>query len=225
MGRGRDHLGCLQHSRGGRPRAAATSTARTSSSSAAAPRTCPRGLPAAARGRSASTSRRRSSRRRARCSGSSGSSSRSSRPTRPQTGLPDGSADLVVSEYGASIWVDPYRWIPEAARLLRPGGELVFLRNSTLVILCSPDDDVPAGEQLRAAPVRPAPRRLVGRASSSTSPTATGSVSSAPTASRSSTSSSSRRRSRPRRTRTTTTSPPTGRRKWPAEEIWVARKR
>lgn len=65
-----------------------------------------------------------------------------------ETGLPDGSADLVVSEYGASIWVDPYRWIPEAARLLRPGGELVFLRNSTLVILCSPDGDLPAGEQL-----------------------------------------------------------------------------
>jgi len=41
-----------------------------------------------------------------------------------------------VSEYGASIWADPYRWIPEAARLLRPGGRLVFLRNSTLVILC-----------------------------------------------------------------------------------------
>ena len=65
-----------------------------------------------------------------------------------ETGLADGCADLVVSEYGASIWVDPYRWIPEAARLLRPGGELVFLRNSTLVILCSPDGDQPAGEQL-----------------------------------------------------------------------------
>ena len=65
-----------------------------------------------------------------------------------ETGLPDASADLVISEYGASIWVDPYRWIPEAARLLRPGGELVFLCNSTLVTLCSPDADVPAGEQL-----------------------------------------------------------------------------
>jgi len=63
------------------------------------------------------------------------------------TGLPDATADLVLSEYGASIWVDPYRWIPEAARLLRPGGLLVFLRNSTLVILCS-DDDMPAKEQL-----------------------------------------------------------------------------
>ena len=65
-----------------------------------------------------------------------------------ESGLPAGCADLVVSEYGASIWVDPYRWIPEASRLLRPGGELVFLCNSTLVILCSPDGDVPAGEQL-----------------------------------------------------------------------------
>ncbi len=44
--------------------------------------------------------------------------------------------DLAISEYGASIWADPYRWIAEAARLLRPGGRLVFLRNSTLVILC-----------------------------------------------------------------------------------------
>ena len=63
--------------------------------------------------------------------------------------LPDASFDLVVSEYGASIWADPYRWIPEAARLLRPGGELVFLRNSTLVILCSPDEDVAAVETLQ----------------------------------------------------------------------------
>jgi SAM-dependent methyltransferase len=55
------------------------------------------------------------------------------------TGLPDRSADLVVSEYGASIWVDPYRWVPEAARLLRPGGRLVFLRGSTLSVLCTPD--------------------------------------------------------------------------------------
>src|SRR4029077_10862695 len=54
--------------------------------------------------------------------------------------LPDDSFDLAVSEYGASLWCDPYLWIPEAARLLRRGGELVFLRNSTLVILCSPDE-------------------------------------------------------------------------------------
>ena len=51
--------------------------------------------------------------------------------------LPDAAFDLVVSEYGASIWADTYKWIPEAARLLRPDGRLVFLRNSTLVMLCA----------------------------------------------------------------------------------------
>lgn len=53
--------------------------------------------------------------------------------------LADASFDLVISEYGASIWCDPYRWVPQAARLLRPGGRLVFLRNSTLLMLCAPD--------------------------------------------------------------------------------------
>src|SRR5258708_5722694 len=61
--------------------------------------------------------------------------------------LPDASFDLAFSEYGASIWCDPYLWIPEAARLLRPGGQLMFMRNGTLQILCSPDDEV-VGEQL-----------------------------------------------------------------------------
>jgi len=61
-----------------------------------------------------------------------------------ETGLPDASFDLALSEYGASIWCDPYRWIPEAARLLRPGGLLVFLRNSTLAVLCGTAHDGPA---------------------------------------------------------------------------------
>jgi SAM-dependent methyltransferase len=56
-----------------------------------------------------------------------------------QVPLPDASFDLVHSEYGASIWADPYRWIPEATRLLRLGGRLVFLRGSTLSVLCAPD--------------------------------------------------------------------------------------
>jgi SAM-dependent methyltransferase len=64
--------------------------------------------------------------------------------------LPDESFDLALSEYGASIWCDPYKWIPEAARLLRPGGELVFLCNSPLMILCSPDDGTQSvGETLQ----------------------------------------------------------------------------
>jgi SAM-dependent methyltransferase len=66
-----------------------------------------------------------------------------------QTPLADATFDLAISEYGASIWCDPYAWIPEAARLLRPGGELIFLVNSVLLILTSPDeDDAPATDQL-----------------------------------------------------------------------------
>jgi SAM-dependent methyltransferase len=62
---------------------------------------------------------------------------------------PDASFDIAISEYGASIWCDPYAWIPEAARLLRPGGELVFLVHSIFTILCGPDDEtIPAGDRL-----------------------------------------------------------------------------
>ena len=62
--------------------------------------------------------------------------------------LPDASFDLAFSEYGASIWCDPYRWIPEAARLLRPGGELVFLVNGTLLMLCMQEEEIPPGPEL-----------------------------------------------------------------------------
>ncbi|HSD76571.1 MAG TPA: class I SAM-dependent methyltransferase [Solirubrobacteraceae bacterium] len=62
--------------------------------------------------------------------------------------LQDGSFDLVFSEYGAAIWCDPYAWIPEAHRLLRPGGRLIFLCNSVLATLCAPASDEPAGETL-----------------------------------------------------------------------------
>jgi SAM-dependent methyltransferase len=62
--------------------------------------------------------------------------------------LPDASFDLAVSEYGASVWCDPGRWVAEAARLLRPGGRLVFLTNSVLATLCVPDEDGFAQERL-----------------------------------------------------------------------------
>src|SRR5207302_9416627 len=48
--------------------------------------------------------------------------------------LPDASFDLALSEYGASLWADPKLWVPEAARLLRPGGRLVFMTNSMITI-------------------------------------------------------------------------------------------
>lgn len=62
--------------------------------------------------------------------------------------LADGCADLVVSEHGAAAWCDPERWLPEAARLLRPGGRLVFLTNSHLSALCVPADEGVAQERL-----------------------------------------------------------------------------
>jgi SAM-dependent methyltransferase len=40
---------------------------------------------------------------------------------------PDATFDFALSEYGAAIWADPYLWIPEAHRVLRPGGRLAFL--------------------------------------------------------------------------------------------------
>jgi len=62
---------------------------------------------------------------------------------------PDASFDLAISEYGACLWADPQRWVPEAARLLRPGGRLVFLVNSYLMALCTPpEDDVAATDRL-----------------------------------------------------------------------------
>jgi ubiquinone/menaquinone biosynthesis C-methylase UbiE len=61
--------------------------------------------------------------------------------------LPRESFDLAFSEYGASIWCDPALWVAEAARLLRPGGELVFMRGSTLQMLCMPDEGQ-VGERL-----------------------------------------------------------------------------
>lgn len=62
--------------------------------------------------------------------------------------LRDASFDLAVSEYGAAIWCDPYAWIPEAARLLRPGGRLMFLGHSYLSMLTFPEEDLPAGVEL-----------------------------------------------------------------------------
>jgi SAM-dependent methyltransferase len=59
------------------------------------------------------------------------------------------SFDVAISEYGAAIWCDPCRWIPETARLVRPGGRLVFLGNSAVLMLCAPDeDDVPATDRM-----------------------------------------------------------------------------
>lgn len=62
---------------------------------------------------------------------------------------PDASFDFAISEYGACLWADPARWLPEASRLLRPGGRLHFLTNAFLLMLCVPQDETqPAEERL-----------------------------------------------------------------------------
>jgi SAM-dependent methyltransferase len=65
--------------------------------------------------------------------------------------LKDESFDIAISEYGASIWCDPYKWIPEASRLIRAGGELVYLVNGMILMMCMNelDSEGPAGPILK----------------------------------------------------------------------------
>lgn len=48
---------------------------------------------------------------------------------------PDESFDFAISEYGVAIWADPFKWVPETARVLRSGGELSFLGHHPMVML------------------------------------------------------------------------------------------
>lgn len=60
-----------------------------------------------------------------------------------QVPYPNGSFDLALSEYGAAIWCDPFVWVPEVHRLLRPGGVLLFLGNSPFAMACAPRNGGP----------------------------------------------------------------------------------
>jgi SAM-dependent methyltransferase len=102
--------------------------------------------------------------------------------------LPDASFDIVFSEYGASIWADPYKWIPEAARLLRPGrrARLPPQLDARHPLLAD-DETLPRRETLQRPQFGMHRFQWPGEASSTTSRTATGSGCCARTASRSST--------------------------------------
>lgn len=86
-----------------------------------------------------------------RCQGCTGTAFPLVEASADEVPLRDRSFDLVVSEYGAAPWCAPNRWLAEAARLLRPGGRLVFLTNSPLAAMCVPPEGDVAGDRLLRA--------------------------------------------------------------------------
>ena len=50
--------------------------------------------------------------------------------------LPDASFDIVFCDHGGMTFGDPYRTVPEVARLLRTGGVLAFSHVAPLAMLC-----------------------------------------------------------------------------------------
>lgn len=54
--------------------------------------------------------------------------------------LPDASFDLIFCDHGAMTYADPQLAVPEAARLLRPGGRFVFSMATPWVEVCWNDE-------------------------------------------------------------------------------------
>jgi SAM-dependent methyltransferase len=48
----------------------------------------------------------------------------------------DARFDVVVADHGANRFADPYLWLPEAARVLRPGGLLAFSGGTPFEVVC-----------------------------------------------------------------------------------------
>ena len=65
--------------------------------------------------------------------------------------LPDASFDVVFCDHGGMTFGDPYKTVPEAARLLRPNGLFAFSHSTPLVMCCLSED----WERVEARLVRP----------------------------------------------------------------------
>jgi SAM-dependent methyltransferase len=64
------------------------------------------------------------------------------------TPFADASFDVVFCDHGAMAFADPYRTVPEAARLLRADGLLAFSMNTPILDLVWPLADAHPGERL-----------------------------------------------------------------------------
>lgn len=53
----------------------------------------------------------------------------------------DATFDFVISEYGASLWADPYQWLPEAHRVMKPGGVLTFMTDHLFAFVTAEEGD------------------------------------------------------------------------------------
>ncbi|HSL76702.1 MAG TPA: class I SAM-dependent methyltransferase [Candidatus Limnocylindrales bacterium] len=62
--------------------------------------------------------------------------------------LPDASFDIVFCDHGAMTFADPYRTVPEASRLLRPGGLFAFSHHTPIESIVWPLDSDRVGERL-----------------------------------------------------------------------------
>jgi SAM-dependent methyltransferase len=56
-----------------------------------------------------------------------------------RTPFRDGVFDVVMCDHGAMTFADPFRTVPEVARLLRPGGAFVFSHASPIHFVCWDD--------------------------------------------------------------------------------------
>jgi SAM-dependent methyltransferase len=63
----------------------------------------------------------------------------------------DASFDVVMCDHGAMTFADPYRTVPEVARLLRPGGVFAFNIASALHFVCWNDERDALDERLSRA--------------------------------------------------------------------------